>query len=101
MDIVRPCIWVWRGAGHQKGGKANVPPCNGDTWVIHGQELQVEENGGLAACQHMCIMSGKCLCIDVCASLCQISPLVQRCVMKPDFRNQVVQFLTNPFLENF
>ena len=36
----------------------------------------------------------------VCISVSDQSPSTKVC-NKPDFRNQVVQFLTNPFLENF
>ena len=46
--------------------------------VIHRQSYKSKRGGGLAVCHHMLRMTGERLGFDVCAYLCQISPLVHR-----------------------
>ena len=77
------------------------PPLWGDTWGYRWSKLQIQERWWVGC------MSPKlkndwqmpmfwCVCISVSDQ----SPSTKRC-NKQDCRNQVVQFLTNPFLANF
>ena len=77
------------------------PPLWGDTWGYIWSKLQIQERWWVGC------MSPKlkndwlvpmfwCVCI----SKSDQSPSTKRC-NKQDCRNQVVQFLTNPFLANF
>ena len=57
------------------------PPINGRHMGLYMVKSYKSKRGGvMAASLQLCIMTGKCLCFYVCASLCQISPLVQMCV---------------------
>ena len=50
------------------------------------KSVKSKRSGVLAACHKTLRMIGQCLCFGVCASMCQISPLVQRCA-----RNKIAE----------
>ena len=79
----------------------HVPPLWGTHGVIHGQKLQIQERWWVG-CKPPKLKNDWlvpmfwCVCIPVSDQ----SPSIKRCKTQ-EVRNQVVQFLTNPFLANF
>ena len=80
-------------------------PCAPHKWethgVIHGQKLQIQERW-CVGCKSPSLKNDwqMPMFLCVCISVSDQSPSTNVC-NKPDLRNQVVQFLTNPFLANF
>merc|ERR1712015_30269 len=77
------------------------PPVYGGDGFIHGQKCQIQEKW-CVGCMSQDVQNDWIvpMCWCVCISMSDLSPSTQRC-NKQDCRNQVVQFLTNPFLANF
>ena len=78
-----------------------MPPCIGGHGFIHGQKCQIQEKW-CVGCMSQDVQNDWLVPMFwcVCISMSDQSPSTKRC-NKQDFRNQVVQFLTNPFLANF
>ena len=80
-------------------------PCAPHLWethgVIHGQKLQIQERW-CVGCKSPSLKNDwqMPMFLCVCISVSDQSPSTKVC-NKQDCRNQVVQFLTNPFLANF
>ena len=102
MDIVPPAKWVWRDWLTPQKGNPHMPPIYGrHMGVIHGQKLQIQERW-CVGCKSPSLKNDWLvpMFLSVCMSVSDQSPSTKVC-KKQDCRNQVVQFLTNPFLAKF
>ena len=78
-------------------GKPMPPLYRGGMGKHMVKSVKSKRSGGLAACHKRWRMVGQCLCLCVCASLCQISPLVEMCVINQTWETRLCNFWLTPF----